>query len=201
MMQVLRAVGAIRVPHEQERRVVVSHTRTYGKNSICYFALSEEKAYFFSASRKTIISYVLEGDVAVVAGDPIGPESELVDALKEFIEFCDQQDWTIVLWQVRNDLADVYRSVGLHLLKIGEDAVINPQTFTLKGGAMANVRASAKRAEKDGVRVVFYQGRVTDIEQLAQMERISDAWLTCKGGAEMGFSMGYFEPHREGDQL
>src|SRR5260370_37184269 len=136
MMQVLRAVGAIRVPHEQERRVVVSHTRTYGKNSICYFALSEEKAYFFSASRKTIISYVLEGDVAVVAGDPIGPESELVDALKEFIEFCYQQDWTIVLWQVRHDLDAVYHSVVLLLLKIRGEDVINTPTSTINGGGM-----------------------------------------------------------------
>ncbi len=201
MIQVLRPVAATLLPNEQERRVVVSHTRTYGKNSISYFALSEEKAYFFSASRKTIISYVLEGDVAVVAGDPIGPESELVDALKEFIEFCHQQDWTIVLWQVRNDLADVYRSVGLHLLKIGEDAVINTQTFTLKGGAMANVRASAKRAEKDGVRVVFYHGQVEDTEQLVQMEQISKKWLAQKGGTEMGFSMGQFDPEGDPEQV
>lgn len=137
----------------------------------------------------------------MVAGDPIGPESELVDALKEFIEFCHQQDWTIVLWQVRNDLADVYRSVGLHLLKIGEDAIINTQTFTLKGGAMANVRASAKRAEKDGVRVVFYHGQVEDTEQLVQMEQISKKWLAQKGGTEMGFSMGQFDPEGDPEQV
>lgn len=201
MIQVLRPVAATFLPNEQERRVVASHTRIYGKNSISYFALSEEKVYFFSASRKTIISYVLEGNVAVVAGDPIGPESELVNGLKEFIEFCHQQDWTIVLWQVRNDLVDVYRSVGLHLLKIGEDAVINTQTFTLKGGAMANVRSSAKRAEKDGVRVVFYHGQVEDTEQLVQMEQISKEWLAQKGGTEMGFSMGQFDPEGDPEQV
>ena len=201
MIHVLRPVAATLLPNEQERHIVASHTHSYGKNSISYFALSEEKAYFFSTSRKTIISYVLEGNVAVVAGDPIGPESELVEALEEFSEFCHQQDWTIVLWQVSNDLADVYRSVGLHLLKIGEDAVINAQTFTLKGGAMANVRSSAKRAEKDGVRVVFYHGQVEDTEQLVQMEQISKKWLAQKGGTEMGFSMGQFDPEGDPEQV
>jgi phosphatidylglycerol lysyltransferase len=192
MISILRPVAKMILPNEVERRIVAFNTRIYGKNSISYFALSEEKSYFFSASRKVVIAYVLEGNVAVVAGDPIGPESELAGAIHEFKAFCSLQDWTIVFWQVRNDLIDLYHSFGLHLLKIGEDAVIHTQTFTLKGGAMANVRSSAKRAEKEGLRVVFYRGQVQDVEQLEQMERISQKWVAQKGGSEMGFSMGQF---------
>ncbi len=201
MVSILRPVVKTFLPNEDERHLVASQTRIYGKNSISYFALSEEKVYFFSASRKVVISYVLEGNVAVVAGDPIGPESELAGALQEFKEFCYQQDWTMVFWQVRNNNVDLYRSFGLHLLKIGEDAVINTQTFTLKGGAMANVRSSAKRAEKDGVQVVFYHGQVQNIEQLIQMEQISQRWLAQKGGTEMGFSMGQFDPVGDPEQI
>ncbi len=201
MISILRPVAKMILPNEEERQVVASNTRIYGKNSISYFALSEEKSYFFSASRKVVIAYVLKGNVAVVAGDPIGPESELAGALHEFKEFCYQQDWTIVFWQVRNDLKDLYHSFGLHLLKIGEDAVINTQTFTLKGGAMANVRSSAKRAEKDGLKVVFYHGQVQNIEQLVQMEQISQRWLAQKGGLEMGFSLGQFDSIGDPEQI
>ena len=201
MVSILRPVVKTLLPNEEERYAVASQARIYGKNSISYFALSEEKVYFFSASRKVVIAYVLEGNVAVVAGDPIGPESELAGALQEFKEFCYQQDWTMVFWQVRNDLVELYRSFGLHLLKIGEDAVINTRTFTLKGGAMANVRSSAKRAEKEGIRVVFYHGQVQDIEQVIQMEQISQRWLAQKGGTEMGFSMGRFDPAGEPQQI
>jgi phosphatidylglycerol lysyltransferase len=102
---------------------------------------------------------------------------------------------------VRNDLVDLYHSFGLHLLKIGEDAVINTQTFTLKGGAMANVRSSAKRAEKEGLRVVFYHGQVQNIEQLVQMEQISQRWLAQKGGLEMGFSLGQFDSIGDPEQI
>lgn len=107
----------------------------------------------------------------------------------------------MVFWQVRDDLVDLYRSSGMHLLKIGEDAVINTRTFTLKGGAMANVRSSAKRAEKEGLQVVFYHGQVDSIEQVIQMEQISQRWLAQKGGSEMGFSMGQFDPVGDLEQM
>lgn len=197
MLKLLHPVTSALLPNEAIRRDVACIISAFGKNSISYFALGEDKTYFFSSSKRTVISYVLEGDVAVVAGDPIGPEEELLPALEEFMVFCQQQDWTLVLWQVRDDLADIYRKVGLRLLKIGEDAVIDPRCFTLKGGAMANVRSSMKRAEKDGVHVIFYRGRVEDLYLRIQMEQISRSWLTNKGGSEMNFSMGHFDP--EGD--
>src|SRR6266487_154176 len=201
MISILRPVTKMILPNEEERHVVASNTRIYGKNSISYFAMNEEKSYFFSASRKVVIAYVLVGTVAVVAGDPIGPESELAGALQEFKAFCSQQDWTMVFWQVRNNLVDLYHTCSMHLLKIGEDAVINTQTFTLKGGAMANVRSSAKRAEKEGLQVVFYRGQVQNVEQFVQMERISQRWVAQKGGSEMGFSMGQFNSIGDPEQI
>jgi phosphatidylglycerol lysyltransferase len=201
MAQIFRPVAAVFMPDVQERDRVSKLMQTYGTNSISYFALGEDKTYFFSDSGKSVISYVLQGSTAVVAGDPIGPQDEMNTVIKQFVAFCNEQDWTIVFWQVRAEVAELYRAEGFRLLKIGEDAVVNPQNFTLKGGAMANVRSSAKRAEKDGVHIVFYRGRVTDAEQLAQMERISRQWLVAKGGAEMGFSMGAFDAQGDEKQL
>ena len=201
MLQILHPIAAAFLPDERERKAVCALIKGYGKNSISYFALGEEKSYFFSTSGKAIISYVLAGNVAVVAGDPIGPEEELPSITRQFMTFCHKQDWAPVFWQVRNDLADLYHTAGLHLLKIGEDAVIHTDTFTLKGGAMANVRTSAKRAEKDGLRVVFYRGQITNAEQLFQMEMISRAWLANKGSSEMGFSMGHFDTHVDTEQV
>lgn len=201
MVQLFHPVAAVLLPETEERRQVAEITRFYGKNSISYFALGEDKSYFFSKSGRAVISYVLQGSTAVVAGDPIGPDSELRSIIQQFVAFCHEQDWTIVFWQVRAEIADLYREMGLHLLKIGEDAIIDTASFTLKGGAMANVRTSAKRAEREGVRIVFYWRQVTDNEQLAQMEQISRHWLASKGGSEMGFSMGHFDPEGDSEQL
>ncbi|HEY4036136.1 MAG TPA: DUF2156 domain-containing protein [Ktedonobacteraceae bacterium] len=201
MFSIFRPVAAVLIPDTEERDRVVNLAYKYGKNTISYFALSEEKSYFFSTSGNSVISYVLQGSTAVVAGDPIGPNEEMFDVIQQFIKFCSEQDWTIVFWQTHDAVSVLYRQARFHLLKIGEDAVLNPQAFTLKGGAMANIRSSAKRAEKEGVHVIFYRGQVTNPDQLTQMESISSHWLMSKGGNEMGFSMGRFDLHGDPQQL
>jgi phosphatidylglycerol lysyltransferase len=198
---ILRPVAATLLPDAQEREVAFTLTRIYGTNTISYFALETEKSLFFSDSGKSFISYVLEGDVAVVAGDPIGPKEEMLPVISQFISFCHEQDWKTVFWQVRDAHAELYRQTGMHLLKIGEDAIINTDAFTLAGKAMANVRTSTRHAEKLGLRVVFYRGQVQDPEQLAQMEQISCSWLASKGGSEMGFSMGRFDVYGDDKQV
>jgi len=200
MGTVLRPVASALLPNTRQRQAVAELVSRFGSNSISYFALGEEKSPFFSSSGRAIISYVLKGNVALVAGDPIGPEEELPAATEQFLAVCRQQDWIPAFWQVREEFAELYRSCGLHLLKIGEDAVIHTDGFTLKGKAMANVRSSARRAEKEGVRVVLYRGRIEHAEQLFQMQFISWSWLANKGGSEMGFSMGHFDMREEDDR-
>ena len=199
--QLLRPVTAVLLPNTQELSDATMLAHLYGKSSISYFALTPEKAYFFSPSKRAFISYVLEGTIAVVAGDPIGPQEELSTVVQQFLLFCQEQDWTVVFWQVSESLVALYRDAGFHLLKIGEDALLDTQSFTLAGKAMANVRSSAKRAEKDGTRVVFAQGCVQDETYLTQMEHISRAWLASKGGNEKGFSMGHFERCGDNEQI
>jgi phosphatidylglycerol lysyltransferase len=201
MVLILRPVAKALLPKEQERRTAFALTRNYGTNTISYFALEKGKSFFFSSSGKSFISYVLEGDVAVVAGDPVGPEEEMLSVISQFISFCHKQDWTAIFWQVRDVYTELYRQAGMHLLKIGEDPIITIDTFTLVGKAMANVRTNIRHAEKAGLHVVFYRGQVQDAEQLAQMEQISRAWLASKGGSEMGFSMGRFDVHGDEEQV
>ncbi len=187
--------------NQQERHVLSRLLRLYGTNSISYFALQAGKSHFFSASGKSAISYVLIGRVAVVAGDPIGPEEELLSTIEQFLAFCHEQYWTLVFWQVRDTLVSLYRRAGLHVLKIGEDAIIMTRTFTLTGKAMANLRSKAHRAEKEGLQIVFTRRNVQDVQQRADMERITRTWLASKGGEEMGFSMGYVDFCGDADLL
>ncbi|WP_069802973.1 bifunctional lysylphosphatidylglycerol flippase/synthetase MprF [Thermogemmatispora onikobensis] len=201
MLQLFRPVAAALLSQAGERQRVEELVRLYGQNSISYHLLVGEKSFFFADSGRAVIGFVLQGTTAVVAGDPVGPEAELPELIRQFLAFCERQDWTPVFWQVRAELAPYYRAAGLHLLKIGEDAIVELPSFSLQGGAMANLRTSARRAEKAGLTVVFYEGRVTSSEHVAQMVRISREWLQRKGGTEMGFSMSRFHPFETSPQL
>jgi phosphatidylglycerol lysyltransferase len=187
--------------YEPAWQAALSLTSTYGYNSTVSFALDPKKQLFFSSNGKAFISYVLQGDVVLVIGDPIGPVQELPLVLEEFLAFWRTRHKPVAFWQAREDLLDLYHNQGLHALKIGEDSIIDVQNFTLKGGKMANIRTSARRAEKAGVHVIFYEGIVIPASHSEQMARISQAWLARKGSCEMGFSMGRFEPGTQNTQL
>ncbi len=107
MVQIFRPVAAVLMPNTEERNKVLELARLYGTSSISYCALSEDKSYFFSQSGKAVISYILAGSTAVVAGDPIAPIDDMPVVMEEFITFCHEQDWTIAFWQIRDELADL----------------------------------------------------------------------------------------------
>jgi phosphatidylglycerol lysyltransferase len=172
-------------------------TCAYGYNSIVYFGLRREKQCFFSPSGLAYISYAVEkvafAKVAIVVGDPVGPLDEIPAVLNAFHSYCHERGWLLAFWQARAELVPLYRRAGMRCLKIGEDAVLQLDKFTLKGGAIANVRTSRRRAEKEGVYVRFYQGSIIEEHCLDQVKSISQCWLEHKGGHEMGFSMGHLE--------
>jgi phosphatidylglycerol lysyltransferase len=167
-------------------------TRYYGSNTLSFFGLAQQNAHFLAPGDEGLINYRLEGNVAVVLGDPVCPPEAFERVTRSFLDFCKLRNWRVAFYQTNSDHLSVYRALKLHTFKIGEEAIIHSQTFTLKGSAIANVRISARRAERDAVAVQWYEG-VLPVEVINQLEQISKLWLEHKAGqdaSEMGFSMG-----------
>lgn len=85
-----------------------------------------------------------------------------------------------------------YHALKLRTFKMGEEAALHPQTFTLHGSALANVRTSCRRAEREGVGIQWYEG-LPPPEVMQHLKHISRTWLDQKAGkqaVERGFSMG-----------
>jgi phosphatidylglycerol lysyltransferase len=138
------------------------------------------------------VNYRLVNNVAIVLGDPVCKPKSVERVTRSFLDFCASHHWPVAFYQAYPDRLTTYRDLKLRAFKIGEEAIINPQTFTLKGSAMANVRTSSRRAEREGVSIQWYEG-VPPTEVIDQLEELSSAWLKSKAGehaSEMGFSMG-----------
>jgi lysylphosphatidylglycerol synthetase-like protein (DUF2156 family) len=164
----------------------------YGNQTLSFFALAPENLRYLASNGEGLVSYRLTNNVAVVLGDPVCAPQAFERVTRNFIDFCTLQDWRVAIYQAHPEYLPAYRALGLHAFKIGEEALLNPQTFTLSGSAMANVRTSCRRAERDGVTVHWYEGTPPE-ELLKQLQELSHDWLVRKGGKhakEMGFSMG-----------
>ena len=149
-----------------------------------------------------MIAYRFESDTLLAIGDPIGPDEELPPLLESFERFCREHDWSFAFYQARPEHRPLYRVRGWRMVHIGEDPVIRPERFSLEGPAVATLRRSVRKLERQGLEArvfvpgdnAFEPGRDTE-GLLDQLREISSEWLKHHRGGEKGFCMGRFDPH------
>ena len=164
----------------------------YGSHSLAFFGMAPENEQFLAPGDQGLITYRVVNRVAVVLGDPLCAPQAVEEVTCSFLAFCRAHRWNVAFYQARPDYLATYRALNLHAFKIGEEAMLFPQTFTLQGSALANVRTSCRRAEREEVQLQWYEG-VLPAAVVQQLAAISDAWLERKGGRhteETGFSTG-----------
>jgi lysyl-tRNA synthetase, class II len=189
--RVRRSAGELR-----EARELV---RAYGDDSLAFFALRQDKSWFFSPSRRSFLAYRVLGGVALVSGDPIGDEAEVPELLAEFERVCRSRGWRLALLSVREELLPLAGTLGLRAIKLGNEAVVRPDRFSLDGRAIRKVRQSVARLGR-----ADYSFRVVaavDVEESlrAELEHVSAA---SRGwNCERGFSMAMDDLSREGETL
>jgi len=175
-----------------ERQRAQEIVEQYGRTSLARFTLLHDKSYYFSPLGCSVIAYVPKGRGAVALGDPIGPLEDRREAIVGFQHYCFRNDWHPTFYQTLPDDLDLYRSLGLRVLQIGEEAIVDLKTFTLKGKANQNLRTAINRLTKAGHEIKFYEPPLPD-ELLRQMRAVSDEWLKLMNGAEKQFSVGWFD--------
>src|SRR5260370_14112813 len=163
--------------------------RLYGDNTLAFFGLAPKNRQFLAPGGAGLVNYQLMRKVAVVVGDPVCAREAGEQVTRSFLDFCALHRWRVAFYQASPERLAVYHSLHLRTFKMGEEAFLHPQTFTLQGSALANVRTSCRRAERDGVRIQWYEG-VPPPEVMQHLEDISGVWLGQKAGkqaAERGF--------------
>jgi lysyl-tRNA synthetase, class II len=183
---VFRAVALRSGPTAAERERVRELVRAYGSDTLAYFALRDDKSYFFSGDGQVVIAYTFVSGYALVAADPIGAPASIPGAVDEFLAFCRDRAWNVAFLAVREDDLAMYRRDGLRSVYLGDEAIIRCDTFTLEGSAMKAVRTAVRRV---GAHHHFRLMRETDAspELCQQLNAIRERW---RGKApERGFTM------------
>jgi len=87
----------------------------------------------------------------------------------------------------------LYIDLGLAFSKLGEEAIISLETFTLEGKTNAPLRQARNKGLREGS--AFSIVPALEINALLpEMKAVSDNWLTKKNVREKGFSIGSFDP-------
>jgi lysyl-tRNA synthetase, class II len=182
-----------------ERREAGELVRAHGDDSLAFFALRQDKSWFFSPSRRSFLAYRVLGGVALVSGDPIGDEAEVPELLAEFQRVCRAHGWRLALLGVREELLPLAGALGLRGIKLGNEAVVRADLFSLEGRSIRKVRQSVARLGRARYTFRVIPAADLDAHLRAQLERVSDTWRGRN--CERGFSMAMDNLFREGDAL
>jgi len=179
------------LPHQRAR--MKSILKEYGKTSLAFFDLWPDKSYFFSYDRQCGIAYRAVGGVALALGGPVGPPDGLEKCVHDFIQYCDDNGWSVAFHQAQADLLPVYRELGLRVLKIGEEAIVDLERFaaeTVRGSR--HLRHTRNWFEREGYQFSRHLPP-HDAALLDETEEVSEEWLRIPGRHERSFSLGYFD--------
>ncbi len=178
----------ITVPGEQAlaRRILERN----GHSSYEYYKLYPAKSYFFSNDRRCFIAYRTALSIALCLGDPAGPDEQCESTLRNFILFCSDNGWNIALMLADN--LPVYQSLGFHLLKIGEEAIVDLDRFVSQTVKRREFHRSLLRFDREGY-TCFENKPSYSSAFMDELEEISDEWLSLPGRSEHSFAEGKFE--------
>jgi phosphatidylglycerol lysyltransferase len=169
-------------------RIIAAQNSTFP-----YLVYLEDKALIFDESRDAFLMYGVQGRTWVALGDPVGPPARVPELIRTFLALCDDYGGTPVFYEVGTKYLHHYADFGLTFVKVGEEARVDLEQFTLDGPRGARFRQLVRRLERDGgsFRVLpsdEVRGRIDELRA------VSDDWLQARSVAEKGFSLGYFEP-------
>ncbi len=173
---------------QTEKEQVKQILQQYGDDTLAYFHLQHNRKYFFSPSGKSFVSYKVLNKVAIVAGNPVGPEDEIRMLMQSFIHYA--KSWQLKPFFV--GLSDKYLALlnDLHMkiLKIGEEAMLDLPSFD-QDGLKKKVRRAVRHVEKLGVEIFFCNAQTLPKSFYADIYALSKKWLANKGKKEKGFVM------------
>jgi lysyl-tRNA synthetase class 2 len=174
--------------HEaHERELARALVDAWGADTLAPFVLRADKSYFFTPDERAFLAYRVVGGVAIVSGDPVGPEPALDGLVRRFIAFAHERDWRIAILGASEGRLGLYRAHGLHALYHGDEAVVDVASFSLEGRPIRKVRQSVHRLQTAGYTVSsLHPGQIGPALRF-ELESVARAWRGDE--PERGFVM------------
>ncbi|HSX19139.1 MAG TPA: phosphatidylglycerol lysyltransferase domain-containing protein [Candidatus Saccharimonadales bacterium] len=173
----------------------------YSRNPVSYIGLMNDKQLYFSPGGNAFIPFKIASTVAVVLGDPVGSSDlEIKQLVESFVSDMHKNGLTPVFLAVTLKCKQLFENSNLNYrfksLKIGEDAVVKTDNFSLEGREIEDVRHGVTRAKREGIYYKWYS--LNSIPQAVNIRFriLREQWLFSRKTSALTFSSDYFPlPH------
>jgi len=184
-------------PHTAERpsaeELAEADRIIYAQSETLPFLLwLRDKALLFNDERTAFVMYGIRGRTWIALGDPVGPAAAAPGLIRAFIERADDFGGVPVFYQVHPTQLHHYAELGMAFAKLGEEAHLPLEDFSLEGSRYKELRTATNRLRREHVGFRIVEPEAVEAI-LPQLESVSDDWLTSKSVNEKGFSLGFFD--------
>ena len=186
---VYRQPGSRRV--EQPLPGALESALTHAERADAHLALLEDKRFLFHPSGEAFLMYAVRGKSWIAMGDPVGKSEHASDLMWQFLEEVDRHAGWPVFYQVSRAHLPLYLDGGLSLMKLGEEAHVDLEAFTLEGKTGKDWRSALNRAKRENLEFAIIPAADVPFH-LPELKHVSDTWLSERGTGEKGFSIGFW---------
>lgn len=172
---------------ENAHRIVANYPQAAAQ-----LAFLGDKYFLFSQSRSGFIMFGVHGRSWVSLGDPIASPNEAAELIRAFIQLADQNGGWAVFYKVAPTLLYLYLDHGLSVAKLGEEARVSLNDFSLEGSSRKNLRRVWRKVSDDGYTFELVQPDSIP-RLLPELRAVSDEWIKQKKAREKSFSLGAFD--------
>lgn len=163
-----------------------------GGNHVSHLIFLQDKQQFWTKDQTVLIMYKQSFDKLIVLGDPIGAEAHIKGAIKEFNEFCKLKKVKPIFYQITPKYMQYYHDAGYRFVKIGEEALIKLNQFSLEGKKGGKFRNTMSKFSRSGFSFCVVTPPHSEAI-IAEIQAVSDSWLGSQ--KEKGFSVVSFCPN------
>lgn len=178
---------------EEDRKLAAELVEKYGNSALDYFKTYPDKFFFFAQDRDGFISFKVTRYFAFVLENPVCKDEVAMSSLIiDFDKFCEENGFINVYYRVNKESLGVYEKLGKKSFPIGEEAIVDLNTFTLEGQKIRTTRSAINRLTSEGFEIKIYHAPIKE-GLLQKLEHVSNNWLKEMNQKEIAFTQGVFD--------
>ncbi|MGE0409454.1 MAG: phosphatidylglycerol lysyltransferase domain-containing protein, partial [Amphiplicatus sp.] len=161
------------------------------ESQLCF---TGDVAFLFSPTDKSFLGYAVAGASLVALAAPVGQPEERRALLSAFCDLAARENLKPVIYAAPASLLPDLLDLGFKVEKIGENAVIDLENFSLAGKARESVRYANRRlTQRLGAHFQVHEPPHPPA-LYDRLRPVSDAWLAFHKSGEKRFSLGRYDP-------
>ncbi|WP_167604668.1 phosphatidylglycerol lysyltransferase domain-containing protein [Maribellus sediminis] len=164
--------------------------KNYGDSALDYFKYYHDKLFFFH--NDGFLAYKIHKNFAVVLELPVcETKSAKKKLLHDFEKYAYENGLRTFYYRIPEESTKWFNKLNKKTLFIGQEAILDLETFSLSGSKMHPLRNAINKAKKEGYTFHIHPHPVKD-GVIQKLKQVSDEWLKKPGKKETIFSQGMF---------